>query len=1576
MLKPFYLQWKKFLLLLITVCALIWCYLHYIAPTKIALVNYQDFQAARILKANDSGWINISRVNKKHIDEFSQYDVIYIFGRGLSLTTEQVDAFMQAGAQGSKIVIEASTNPRIDVTNVAFKHLEKINDYLRYGGNFNYQQLLRFSRIALDGKSFGVQPAQATKENTNDILFHKDEEQSFTTVSDYQTYYQSLASYQPKGKKVALLTSVPGPFNANRDHLDALIDKLETSGLQVYPIASYSKRLSFIKEIAPDAVIMMPHGRMQLGNAQQTIDYLSQQNIPLFAPVSVFEQYESWLENPQGYSANLLTMNIVLPELDGAIVPYAINAQFLDDNQYQIFKAMPERLDNFADMLSGWLTLKTKDNADKKLAIVYFRGPGKNALVAGNMEVTPSLFNTLNNLKKQGYDLGNLPENYQAFKADIERQGAVMAPYAQGLLETFYQTANPALISAEQYQHWCYQVLAQGVCQRVDNAYGKAPGNFMVKEQNGVKQLAVARVQYGNVALLPQPLPGLGKDTFKLIHGTQKALPHSYMAPYMWISEIFQADAIMHYGTHGSLEFTQGKQVALSQYDWADALIGNTPHFYVYTMSNVGEAIIAKRRSYATILSHLTSPFKESGLYSELKTLSDLSGEFSLVQGSVQDSKKQQINALIEHANLLEDLQLTQDDLLLSSTQWQAKVLTPLKQWLETIAQAKITSGLYTLGKAYTPEQAKQTATLMAIDSLAQSHEQLMVLSGQQSRDSRALAISLVAQVFQGVDSDKLLAQTISPSLIVRQKTWFEHNQSVDQSEIIKGFIALGAKSKKQQAASLSDDALQELTASVISDSETESFISGLRDEKSFAHIVQALDPDKAKKAKLLAKVIPAIGKALAHLENPKTRQLISAMQLPEVRKQVFNWLDSGDLAEQVAKQKREKLQTHAKQLSSQISVVLKDISQEQDWLVVTKQLDTIEEFQQKLTSEPELITLLADAIKAKTSFSPDVFVQELDNNHQATSQHLAQLKAKEQELALAVQLFSDALLNVEHYRSHLLSGADNEFASLNNALAGGYVQPSSGGDPIVNPAALPTGRNMFSIDAEKTPSIAAWEVGKALANDLLEAQQQELGRYPEKISFTLWPSEFIHTQGATIAEILYLLGVEPVRDPFGRVTNLKLIPAEQLQRPRIDVVVQSAGQLRDLAASRLALIEKAVRMVADAEQDSQENYVAKGVKNAEQYMLDKGVSPLEARNNAYRRSFGGVNGAYGTGIMSYVEQGDTWQENSEIAKQYLNNMGAVYGDSESWGEFSPHLFAAALQNTEVVIQPRSGNTWGALSLDHVYEFMGGLNLAVREVTGKEPSAYFNDYRNPNRAKLTSLNETVWTELRTTLLNPAFISDLMQGEASSAETFAETFRNTYGWNVMKPEAINDSVWNQLHQVYVEDSHGLHVKDFFEQENPYALQEMTGVMLETARKGLWQATEQQLISLASLHAELVDKYQAGCGEFTCGNTYLQGFIKDNIQDADLAKNYQQQLDKAQIGSANESGVVLKKQSLQKTKQQNMQQNKQHLVDEQNKQQSTQDNKPLQAVDSAINWQWLLLIIPIIFLIYRRFNYVSA
>lgn len=204
-----------------------------------------------------------------------------------------------------------------------------------------------------------------------------------------------------------------------------------------------------------------------------------------------------------------------------------------------------------------------------------------------------------------------------------------------------------------------------------------------------------------------------------------------------------------------------------------------------------------------------------------------------------------------------------------------------------------------------------------------------------------------------------------------------------------------------------------------------------------------------------------------------------------------------------------------------------------------------------------------------------------------------------------------------------------------------------------------------------------------------------------------MWSGEFIETEGATIAQVLYMLGVEPVRDAFGRVSDLRLIPSRELGRPRIDVVVQTSGQLRDLAASRLFLISRAVEMAAAAKDDAFENQVTAGSIETERLLIEKGISPKDAREMSTYRVFGGMNGNYGTGITGMVEAGDRWDNEKELADTYLNNMGAYYGSEKDWETFRQFAFEAALSRTDAVVQPRQSNTWGALSLDHVYEFMG-----------------------------------------------------------------------------------------------------------------------------------------------------------------------------------------------------------------------------------------------------------------------------
>ena len=1522
------------IILILAVVAGTWqAYSRFISPTRIALVNYEDFQVARDFKANDNPLIKVETVPVTELERVEGYDLVLFFGRGLNFEPEQFEFLQNAGIKGLKMFMEGATNPNIDVTNLRGQDLDFIGDYIQYGGTANYRSLLNYARVALDGKKVLVQPLKDPLPLSQDLVFYLDEEALFETVADFEAYAQSNGIHKPGQPAVAMVTSVPGPFNSNRDHVDGLIRSLADKGLNVYPIAALNKRLSFLQAIDPDAVVFMPHGRITLNQADEAVAWLHEQNVPIFGPISVFQNHDDWVEDQQGMMGALITMSIVLPEYDGAIVPYAIAAKFADEYGYQIFKPIPGRMEKFTRMVRQWVDLKTLPNAEKKLAIYYYKGPGKNAMSAGGLEVADSLYNTLLVLRDAGYSVQGLPDDLEGFKKLIQQKGPVLGPYAAGDMAQFFKEGDPALVSADTYDKWCAKELLPEMCDAVTERYGRTPGSYMTTVREGIEYLGVARVDLGNVVLLPQPLPGIGENTFALVHGTREAPPHPYVASYLWMRSEFKPHTVMHFGTHGSLEFTPWKQVALSDYDWTDAMIGGIPHFYIYTINNVGEAIIAKRRAYATILSHLTAPFMESGVHNEMKTLSDqLSSYHQLDVGPVKAGYARSIREAAIELDIVQQL-----DVGSVEGEWTEDDYFALSNYVETLSHEKINAGLYTLNEPYTPAQIDSTTRLIATDPLAFSLAKLDVLKGKivdEQMDDKPLfdakylqpARRWVDRVLEGEAAEGILAEILSDRERTRSAQWFEDNRRLTDGEIIGGFVAMGSMEADLgdagSAGSEDRARAEELMVKILPHPDRVEFFRTMASQKRFEMASKSLDPELLKQAQTIAKAIPAMAEGLKISQQKEVNQLLRLMQKPAIYDQVFVMLEDPTLGQRVEAERqalaKANLQRAIEPANLQrLSLALNDMQRDSGLAGMNR--DELQAFIDTL-SFYEKNTELADApgegqglAAMRALYAVKDLPTRLLSARELASEKIRVMNLRDKNFAHAVRTIEQNILSVLSYRSDLAASPGIEMASMLNALDGGYIKPTSGGDMVRNPRTLPTGRNMYSVDAEQTPTVEAWEVGVKLAQSLLETHAAANGgAYPRKVTFTLWPGDFIQTEGAQLAQILFLLGVEPVRDPFNRVVSVRPIPLERLGRPRIDIVAQTAGQFRDLAASRILLINQAIEMVAQLPEAADENYVRTGVTKSERMMISNGISPAEARELASTRVFGGVNGAYGTGIMSLVEKGDAWEEDGEVAEQYLNNMGAVYGKGDKWSYYREGVFEAALQDAEVVVQPRESNAWGALSLDHVYEFMGGLNLAVRKVTGKEPKAYFSDFRNANNPEMQSMEEAVWTEARATLFNPEYIKALQEGSASSAETLAETFRNTYGWNVMKPDAIKDELWDEIYDTYVDDKYDLGVQDFFENENPYALQEMTAVMMETARKGMWEASPEQVQALASLHAELIEKYDAGCSGFVCNNIKLRDYISQQLPEAQR-QNYEQQIKKSLEAPADtdQQSMVLEK-----------------------------------------------------------------
>ena len=1097
-------------------------YRQFMAPTRILVVNALEAQQADFVLNNDSRHIDVDCVDADEMERLDGYDAIIFYARRIFLTDEQMAEVQRVASRGVPVFTKTlRSSDFVENHNLSDAQIDTLKQYFENDNRQNYRNGLRYLRHIATPRRWGDQQVEPPVEVPRNMFYHRQYGQYFKTADELAAYLRHQGLYHEDGPAVAFVSGITFPMEGNREHVDTLITMLTRRGMNVYPLTGMGKqRDRMLRQLQPDAVVYLPMGR--IGN-DTLIQWMQEKNVALFTPFPISASHSEWLDEHIPMSSGSKNARIVIPEIDGGMAPYCIGTQNTDAKGYYRYTAEMERCEALADHVGRYLALRTKPNRDKHIAIGYFRRPGKDALLASGMEVVPSMYNFLLRLRQEGYRLDGLPATVDAFAHDVHEAAD-----------------HPLWMTRNVYEEWTRQVIPAAKYAEVTARYGTPPDS-----------IPMTAVRYGNVLLFLQPRPALGDDDFRFVHGVDVAPPHSYLAPYLYMQREFQADALVHFGTHGNLEFTPGRDAAMRRDDWSQQLIGPTPHFYFYTTGNIGEAVIAKRRSHAVIMTYLTPPYAESGMRQKYNQLhQDI---HKALNGQAMPSVKQRIVAEGLHRALgidsIPGKALTRDELERIDTH------------IEELMDERMQGAYYILGQPYTEEQLRQTCR------------------------------------------------------------------------------------------AISDDPAQ----------------------------------------------------------WPRLRQL-------------------------------------------------------------------------------------------------------------------------------------------------LLASTQAEMDNMVRALSGGTVAPAPGGDPVMNDNVLPTGRNMFSINPDNTPDPQAWEDGRRLAEQTLDAYRRKHdGQWPRKVSYTFWAGEFIASGGATIAQALWMLGVEPVRDSQGRIGQLRLVPAAALGRPRINVVVQVSGQLRDIADSRLKLITEAIQMASAAEGDS--NFVHEGTLAQERELIERGVSPQQARELATLRVFGPVNNGYSTGMMNFIERSEKWQSADELTDQYLNNMCAAYGDERHWGMMQKELFAAALQQTDVLVQPRQSNTWGPLSLDHVYEFTGGLSMVVRRLTGREPDALMADYRNPRRRRMQGLKEAIDIEARTTILNPNFIRERMKGDEGTAQMFGEVFRNIFGWNVTRPSALDPKLYDDLYRLYVDDAEGLGVRQFLEQKNPAAYQSMTETMLESARKGYWKPSDVQLAQMKQLNTRL-------------------------------------------------------------------------------------------------------------------------
>jgi cobaltochelatase CobN len=480
------------------------------------------------------------------------------------------------------------------------------------------------------------------------------------------------------------------------------------------------------------------------------------------------------------------------------------------------------------------------------------------------------------------------------------------------------------------------------------------------------------------------------------------------------------------------------------------------------------------------------------------------------------------------------------------------------------------------------------------------------------------------------------------------------------------------------------------------------------------------------------------------------------------------------------------------------------------------------------------------------------------------------------------------------------LRGAGAEVTGLLKALSARYVEPGPGPEPIRNPASVPTGRNLYALNPEEIPTRAAWEVARKLVDQMLRE------RSPRKIGMDLNGMETMRDFGVMEAQILYLLGARPIWDRNQLVIDVELIPRQELKRDRVDVFVAMGGQYKENFPTRVKLIDKAIRLASASPEET--NPVRAGTASVREALLKRGFSSARAGQFAAARIFGTKPGNMtGTNILYLVPRSGVWDKDDEIASVYVDNMNHVF-TGETWGEKVDGLYEEAIQGTDTVLRVWASNMTSQLSNHHAYEYLGGLSLAVKKLTGKSPAALIADVRDPSGGRIRDFEEVLAANFQAELLNRKWIEGMKSHDYAGAGHMAELVKNTFGWSVTRPESVSQKTWNDIHAVYVEDRFNLGLNEWFEKVSPHAQQEVMATLLEAARKELWKATPQQLEKLARRYAESVQKHGESGGLVGGGNARLVNFTGEALTTStipggrELAANLKQAFDKASAAAA--------------------------------------------------------------------------
>jgi len=963
----------------------------------------------------------------------------------------------------------------------------------------------------------------------------------------------------------------------NAGHYDGVIAALEARGLNVIPAFASGldsrpavERFFLDAQGRPlvDAVVSLTGfslvGGPAYNDAKAAEEMLAKLDVPYLAAMPVeFQSLGQWQGSSRGLLPVEATMMVAIPELDGATgsMVFGGRADGATQGAAHDMVVAAERAAMLAARVAKWVALRRRTHAERRVGIVLFNFP-PNAGAAGTaafLSVFESLFNLLMALERDGYTV-NVPADVNALRdallcGNASRYGAAA--------NVHLRIATDAHVRAEPH-------LAQ-----IEAQWGPAPG----KHQADGASIQVLGAAFGNVFVGLQPSFGYEGDPMRLLFESGFAPTHAFSAFYRWLREDFRADALLHFGTHGALEFMPGKQAGLGAECWPDRLIGDMPNVYLYASNNPSEGTIAKRRAAATLVSYLTPTVAQAGLY---RGLADLKASIERWRGippndAPNRQERDELAALIQ-------AQAVAVELAAAEPTWGANShdeVHALSLRVSELEHALIPHGLHVLGKA--PSAAERIDMLMAM----------------------------------GESMHGLVPERAAVEAIVR-------------GQAVEG------------------EALQSLAA-------------------------------------------------------------------------------------------------------------------------------------------------------------------------------------------------TDRLLCEDH-----------ETKALLHALDGGFVRPAPGGDLLRTPSVLPTGRNLHGFDPFRLPSAFAVRDGALQAERLLVRHQSDGHAFPESIALVLWGTDNLKSEGAPIAQALALMGAKPRFDGYGRLAGAELIPLEQLQRPRVDVMITLSGIFRDLLPLQTKLLAEAAFFAASADEPEERNFIR---KHALAFQREHG-GDIET---ASLRVFGNAEGAYGANVNHLVDS-SRWDAETEIAETYARRKGFAYGRNGRPVK-QPELLGAVLRGVELAYQNLESVELGVTSVDTYFDTLGGISRAVQRAKGagaEVAPVYIGDQTRGDLGSGTvrTLSEQVALETHTRMLNPKFFEALLDHGHEGVRHLEAHVTNTFAWSATTGQ-VQPWVYQRISETFVLDDA---MRERLAALNPAAANKVANRLLEAHRRNYWRPDAETLAALKRAGEELEDRLE--------------------------------------------------------------------------------------------------------------------